>query len=384
MKISWLSNSPWTPSGYGQQTRMFLPRIKSAGVDVVCLATVGLESGSIIFDGYQVLPKRFHPYGNDVAITHSTASQCNAMISLIDIWVMNVEEYPLGFRWVPWYPVDHDPLPNIIRNKLLHSWRRIAMSKFGVEMTHNAGLDCLYVPHGVDTSVFHPIDKKEAREALHLPLDKWIVGTVAMNKGTPSRKSFCEMLEAFANFHKRHPDTMYVLQTGRGDDGVAESVNLPEMAGLLGLVEGKDFIFPNQYGQMVGFDTGYMANIYNALDVHMTVSTGEGFGIPIIEAQACGTPVIVGDWTAMSELCFAGRKIDKKDADRQFTALAAYQYRPRVRAIELALEAEYKNPSPTANAVKTIQQEYDVEQVMVKHWVPVLQTLQADIEKVVL
>ena len=73
--------------------------------------------------------------------------------------------------------------------KLAQAWKRIAMSKFGVEETHKAGLDCMYVPHGVDTNVFKPGDKAEARQRLGLPQDKFIVGTVAMNKGNPSRKA---------------------------------------------------------------------------------------------------------------------------------------------------------------------------------------------------
>lgn len=38
---------------------------------------------------------------------------------------------------------------------------------------------------------------------------------------------------------------------------------------------------------------------------------GEGFGIPIIEAQAAGCPVIVTDCTAMTELCLSGWLIEK-------------------------------------------------------------------------
>jgi glycosyltransferase involved in cell wall biosynthesis len=35
-------------------------------------------------------------------------------------------------------------------------------------------------------------------------------------------------------------------------------------------------------------------------------SISEGFGVPIIEAQACGVPVVVNNWTSMPELIIPG------------------------------------------------------------------------------
>ena len=49
-----------------------------------------------------------------------------------------------------------------------------------------------------------------------------------------------------------------------------------------------------------------MAAWYNGLDVLSLCSYGEGFGLPLIEAQACGIPVVTTDASAMSELCGAG------------------------------------------------------------------------------
>jgi len=45
-----------------------------------------------------------------------------------------------------------------------------------------------------------------------------------------------------------------------------------------------------------------VAAIYQAADVYLGASMAEGFGLPIIEAQACGVPVVVTDYASMPEL----------------------------------------------------------------------------------
>ena len=50
-----------------------------------------------------------------------------------------------------------------------------------------------------------------------------------------------------------------------------------------------------------------LRNLYSASDVLLQLSRAEGFGLPVIEAQACGTPVIVNGATAMAENVVLGR-----------------------------------------------------------------------------
>ena len=376
MRILLLSNAPWSNSGYGNQSRIFLSRLAELGHDMGIICFYGLEGGVLNMGKITCYPKRMHPYGNDVVVPHSMAFRADITISLMDTWVMNPEEYPPGMRWVPWYPVDHDPIPPIVRSKIALAWKRIAMSQFGVEKTHEAGRDCSYIPHGGETNVMKPLDKAECRKALGLPGDKWIVGTVAMNKGNPSRKCFAEMLHAFAAFHRKHPDTLYALQTDRGE-GVNDMVNIPELARGLGLTEGVDYTLCNQYQNMVGYPPEYLAQFYNSLDVHMLTSKGEGFGIPTLEAQACAVPVIVGGWTASKELCFSGQCLDaERDAEREYTALASYQYRPLVKSIERALEREYNHASSKEKALAGALP-YDADEVVKNHWIPVLKEIEA-------
>jgi glycosyltransferase involved in cell wall biosynthesis len=371
MRILWMSNASWCASGYGQQTALFLPRLQHLGHEMGCFAYYGLQGGGLNLAGINYYPSFGHAYGNDVVTAHYQYHKADLMISLMDTWVMAPEQYPMGMFWVPWYPVDHDPMPALVRQKIAQAFKRITYSKFGVEKTHEAGLDCYYIPHGVDTAIFTPGDKKEAREHLGWPKDKYIVTTVAMNKGNPSRKNFPEMAQAFAAFHKKHPDTAWFIQALRGD--VAnDMVNIPEMLTGMGLLEGEDWMMPNQYQTILGFPPGYIVELYRASDVMLLVSAGEGFGLPILEAQACGCPVITSGWTANKELCLAGRLVDKADAYPFYTSLASYQFKPRWEAVAEQLEAEYANPSDTREAVKTVRSEYDADIITATKWKPIL------------
>lgn len=362
MKIMWFSNAPWLNTGYGRQTRYIIHRLKQAGHEIACLAYTGLENGSLYHEGILCLPRKHYLYGQDSIAEHCTNWGADVLISLTDVWAMNPETFKDHVKWIPWYPVDHDPLPATIKQKLSYATKRIAMSEYGRDKTNEAGIDCSFIPHGIDTSIYRPRNKKEARDKLGLPNDSFIVGTVAMNKGNPSRKNLVELLTAFRDFNRLHKDSIYVLHTNL--TGPAEdSINIPELVNFLGLEMGKNVYACNQYYNSVGIPDDYMADFYSALDVHLLVSMGEGFGIPIIEAQACDCPVIVGDWTAMGELCYAGRKIDKDDAQAWYTPLGSYQYKPNVGAVTEALCSEYEEPTFSDGIHEKIHDVYDINKI---------------------
>jgi len=379
MRIFWVSNAPFSKTGYGVQTNLFLSKLQEMGHDLACLCYYGLEGGAINFNKIVCYPKAAHPYGMDILAAHAMNFKSDIIVSLMDAWVFDPRATG-GLPWIAYYPVDHEPIPEKVRTNISQAFARIAMSKFGVEETHKAGLDCYYLPHAVDTNLYKPIDKLEAREKLKLPKDAFIIGTVAMNKGLPARKNFAPMLEAFANFKRRHTDAIYYLHTeALGIDN--QSFNIPEYANQLGLQMGKDIFLPDQYQKFMGYDDNWMALMYSSLDVHLLASMGEGFGIPTLEAQACGCPVIVGDWTASGELCFAGQKIDKKDALRNYTGLASYQYIPHTRQIERALELERDKPSSRERA-RRLAEEYSIENVAEKYLKPTFVAIEKDLGEI--
>lgn len=373
LRILWSSNAPWARTGYGNQTAVFVPRIKALGHEIAIQAWYGLEGGFLNWNGVPVYPKAFHAFGQDIFSAHAANFGADIAITLIDAWVMEPRMHGQHTRWLPWFPIDMEPVPPPIVEKVMQSFACAVYSKFGLTEARKAGLDPFYIPHGVDTNLFKPIKKEEARARLKISPDVFVVGMIAANKGTPSRKCFPQQIEAFAQLHRKHSDTVLLLHTSKGENGEGQGVNLPELVRSLGLEVGTDVLFADQYMQIMGFPDEYMLDTYNALDVLMNVSMGEGFGLPILEAQACGTPVITGDWTAMPELTFGGWKVGKDEAERTWTPLAAYQFMPRIGAIAERLEEAYLSRVIWGPKCRAGAKEYDADKVTQEFWKPALE-----------
>jgi glycosyltransferase involved in cell wall biosynthesis len=358
------------------QTKIFVPRLAKlldGGISIT--AFYGNQAGVLNVNGIKIYPTFRDPYGQDVIGAHAVWDQADAVISLIDIWIMRPENIPVP--WFPWFPVDHEPMPTNVLEKARQATKCITMSKFGKRMAEMAGLDTWYVPHGIDTEVFKPLDREESRKHLEWDQDKFIVGMVAANKGNPSRKAFYEQIAAFAALHSAHPDTMLYLHTDMGVNG-GDVVDLPKFIRRMGLKIGTDVKFCDPYMNGLGFPDEYMVDVYNAMDVLTNVSLGEGFGIPILEAQACGTPVIVGDWTSMSELCFAGWKVDKAEALPVYhDFFDAFQFQATTAAIYDRMLQAYtaKDDYELRNQARRGALPYDVDAITRKYWKPILKEM---------
>ena len=387
MKISWMSNAPWARTGYGNQTLLFAPRLQKLGHEVAVTAFYGLEGGVLNWNGIKVYPRGYDGFGLDVMSAHAAHFHADILITLMDAWVVNPALIMAGTRWVPWFPVDHDPLPPPVKNAVTAAYARIVYSRHAEERVKKAGLDCYYVPHGVDTKAFAPVERLEVRKALGIDPALYVVGIVAANKGVPARKSWAQNLGAFGEFKRNgHPEALLYCHTVLGMHGENQGMNLAEFCDLNGLKWGLvgssdpaelDVLFCDQYQGMLGYDEAYMNAIYNAFDVTLAVSMGEGFGIPIVESQAAGCPVITGEWTSMPELTFSGWKVPLKEAEPFWTPLGAWQYIPHTGAIREALESAYRmrgNEDYRKRARKGALA-YDADKVTEKYWQPTLEAI---------
>lgn len=385
IKILWHSVAPWVGTGYGQQTATFTPRIAAQGHDVAILAYYGLNGSSLRWNGIKCYPSYEAPYGVDVIITHALdhfdvdgkpfpeAAASGVILTLTDVWVLSAPLLP-DMCVASWTPVDHLQLPGITRKWFQQVGAQpIAMSRFGEAALADAGLNPLYVPHGIDTSVFCPGDRAGARERAGLPGDAFVVAMVSANVGRDgNRKAFAEQITAFAELHRRHNDALLVLHTDvsnrAGEDIKRLLERLPE----------RSYVYTDQYAYRRGLPADAVADIYRSADVLTNCSWGEGFGIPIVEAQACGTPVVVTDATAMPELCGAGWRV-------AFTPLwhesqDAWCAVPNISSIVDAYEEAYNHAGGLRGQAADFGASYDADFVADHYWRPVLKQLSEGLE----
>lgn len=378
MRILWHSVAPWAPSGYGQQTALFAPRLRDQGHEVAVSAYYGLAGGMLTWDGVDVYPSD-NVYGRRLLPTYAAVFGADLTVTLMDLWVLKAKAVGMIDNLACWVPEDHSPAkPSTVRFLEETKARPIAMSRFGERALRGAGLDPLYVPHGIDTTVFRPLREKRewARARLGIDPHAFVVGMVAANVGrTPSRKAFPEVMQAFAEFHRERPDAhLHIhtdpseLQQGVPLIGAYERCGVPEEA----------ISFSDQLQVELGLPAEQMAQLYAAFDVLANPSYGEGFGIPIIEAQACGVPVIVTDFSAMTELCGAGWLVQP---DPWYDAQhGSFFGRPRVTGQQSILGAlheayERRGDRDLRRKARRFAEDYDVDRIADRYWRPTLAKL---------
>ena len=174
----------------------------------------------------------------------------------------------------------------------------IAMSKFAQKQVKDVhGIDSEYIPHAVELENYYPFteeEKAKAKISFGLNPDDFVVGNVYRNQG---RKFADRMFKIFADFSRYHQEAKLLLHTDPMDAAaVFDTINLIRRYKIENRVKFTGMSY------FKGWDYRLMKNVYNALDVKLDGTSGEGFGITTIEAMACKVPVLITDYTTSKEL----------------------------------------------------------------------------------
>lgn len=388
LRITWASNAPFAATGYGTQTSQVVTRMHKAGHSVSVACNYGLEGTMLEWDGIHLFPRGLSNYSDDVLEAYSmqwAAEEPDAkrvVFTLYDVWVylqnQSLQKIP---RICSWVPVDHQPAPPEVSE-----WCRrpnvtpIAMSRFGQEMLDVDGIKAHYIPHAIEKvfkptrSVSTPAGMIAPRELHGIPADAFVVMMNSANKGiAPCRKAFGQAFLAFSIFALDKPDAILYMHTE--SHGSMSGINLHDLAKAAG-IKPEQIRFVDQFAYRNGIPQESLAAFYTMADVCLQTSMGEGFGIPTIEAQACGTRVIVSDFAASSELVGPGWLVaGQPDWDPM---QKSWFFTPHVGSIVDALNAAYREPRGDSNDAIAFAANYDADKVFDESWRPLLAELAAE------
>lgn len=367
MRILWHSVAPWMMSGYGQQTALFSRALVERGHDVMISSWAGLRGGALPFgESIKVVPGSTEQggiAGLDLLVEHATRYQPDAIVILMDAWPLDADV----LRHLPcalWAPVDQEPIPPAVVSRLLAVDQPLAMSRHGLAQMKKTGCTrAAYVPHAVSAQVFHPQDRVESRRAWGLSGSAFVAVMAATNDSFPSRKGLDRAIKAWGRFSLGRDAVLYLHTPPDASFG---GYDLPGLARLYG-VDSAKIRFTEPYRLACGgVSPGEIARLYSAADVLLAPSAGEGFCIPMLEAQACGCPVIASDFTAQAEMNWAGWKleVDRFD-DMTVTFLGCEQAMVRPSRIVAALEQAWEARGDAALRERAIAGavEYEIEVV---------------------
>lgn len=127
------------------------------------------------------------------------------------------------------------------------------------------------LPNPIDTKTFKPLDKKNAREMLNLPLQRKLILFGAMHAVSDPNKGFNELHKAIGKLSLSNKD-LVIFGSGKPSEPI-------------------DFGFPVHY---LGYfqDDIALRVLYSAVDVTVVPSLLENLSNVVMESLACGTPVV--------------------------------------------------------------------------------------------
>lgn len=249
--------------------------------------------------GVSRLPALVERLAPDVVVVLNDPWNVPAYLDSLDGFAAQRREQNLFFSRPPvvgWLAVDGKNQRGAPLNRLA---RVVTWTRFASEELKRGGYEGEpdVVPLGVDPECFYPVDRAESRAAVlpdSVPPDAFVVGVVGRNQ---PRKRLDLTLEYFAEWVRLHhvEDAYLLLHVAPTGEAGCDVRSLVKYHGLAGRV------VLSQPHVGIGADLEHLRATYGAMDVYVTTTQGEGWGLPALEAMACAVPCIVPRWSALGD-----------------------------------------------------------------------------------
>jgi starch synthase len=269
MKVLVLYDYPASPGGLATQGDLLYRGLRE----------MGIEAHAVHFESAQEKEWYYRWFEPDIVVGIGYWGHTPQL-------VLHPQRY--GVQPVPWLVAD-----GYIANyqEVLNALPLILVTSNWVkEMYVRDGIDAGIIqvlPVGCDTDIFIPYDRHDpkilaVREALGVAPDQLMILTVG---GDAASKGAQEVMQALAINDIESPDWKYVCKVWPQPRTVLQNLADLAMANRLGIEKNVTYATNT-------FSRNFMPYLIGACDIYAAPSRLEGFGMPQVEAGACGKPVI--------------------------------------------------------------------------------------------
>ena len=265
-------------TGYAISSRQLMLAMDRLGVEVFYKYAYGTGTPFAVAepegsDQYMINVIQARCYGNhDVEVIYAQG----------DVFERNSGKYRIGYTMLE---TDHIPEEwATAANRMDEVW---VPSSFNVETFRNSGVTrpIHVVPLGVDPDYFHP-------GIASFPLSDSFTFLSVFEWG--ERKAPEILLKAFNDEFQHKENVVLVCKTSNSDPGVDVASQVKDLK----LKPGGGRIVFSLNEILPAYQLGAL---YRMADCFVLPSRGEGWGMPILEAMACGLPVIATDWSSQCD-----------------------------------------------------------------------------------
>lgn len=234
---------------------------------------------------------------------------CVYDLPMLMAYIRHLDELNHRAKVVFYVPVESGPINPRIVAELGKVDRVVAYTEFGRTALLDAAklvptaLRVDVLPHGVDLDVFRPLapDRATARRLgrakVGLADDPWREAFIVLNANrNMQRKRIDLTLCGFASFALERPNAYLYLHMGMIERGW----HIEALAKRYGVLD--RIIMTTDSPSHPDVSQEYLNAVYNACDVGITTTSGEGWGLVAFEHAAVGAPQILPRHTALAEL----------------------------------------------------------------------------------